>query len=120
MQAKIGAPTRELWIDDCWYECYFDKSVDVPLGPQGAQGSLCRVLLEGPAPNVRIGAARPDLCAGFVSLIVDGDVGNWSKIYLDSKPQLLEVDGKPHVLRFEDENLSVRNCGLLYCVFLDS
>ena len=59
---KIGAPTRELWIDGQWYSCYFDNRITVPIG-----GRVRSVFLEGPAPRVDIGqVARKDFCAGKV------------------------------------------------------
>ena len=47
---KVGAPTRELWIDGQWHELYFNKSGSIPIG-----SSTHDVFLEGPAPNVDIG-----------------------------------------------------------------
>ncbi len=92
---KIGAPTRELWIDGQGYECFFGSEVRIRIGQ-----SFHTLRLEGPAPEVHIGDRRPDLCAGFVRLIHNGDIHNWHKLFLDAKPQLLQLDGKPHVLRF--------------------
>ena len=45
---------------------------------------------------------RPDLCAGYVQLIIDGDLNQQVRLYLDAKPQRVDIDGKPHVLRFAD------------------
>jgi pre-mRNA cleavage complex 2 protein Pcf11 len=47
---KLGAPTRELWIDGKWYQCYFNECVRVQLG-----SLFHKVFLEGPPPNVTIG-----------------------------------------------------------------
>ena len=47
---KIGAPTRELWIDGQWHELYFNKSGNIKIG-----SSVHDVFLEGPSPNVDIG-----------------------------------------------------------------
>jgi hypothetical protein len=47
---KIGAPTRELWIDGQWHELYFNKSAKIQIGP-----TVHDVFLDGPAPNVDIG-----------------------------------------------------------------
>lgn len=60
---KIGAPTRELWIDGLGYSCYFDNSINVQIG-----NKVRTVYLGGPAPHVDIGTvARKDLCAGKFS-----------------------------------------------------
>ena len=128
---KIGAPTRELWIDGQWHELYFNKSGDIPIG-----SSIHDVFLEGPAPNVDIGnrqieillsinplyframliyfwesyykyllfflgsIPRNDLCAGTVQLIIDGNINTIVTIYLDSKPQIVNIAGKQHILKF--------------------
>lgn len=94
-QIKIGNPSRELWIDGEWYDCYFNRKIQVKIG-----GGWHSVLLDGPLPNVKIGAPRPDLCLARVFLLLDGNVDHRIPIYLDQKPQLVEVSGKPHVLRF--------------------
>ena len=47
---KVGAPTREIWIDGEGHELYFNKSANIPIGT-----SIHDVFLEGPAPNVDIG-----------------------------------------------------------------
>ena len=50
---KIGAPTRELWIDGQGHELYFNKSGSIQIGT-----SFHDVFLEGPAPNVDIGKLK--------------------------------------------------------------
>ena len=61
---KIGAPTRELWLDGRWYSCYFNNLIKVQIG-----GQLRPLHLSGPPPRVDIGrVARRDLCAGMYSL----------------------------------------------------
>ena len=93
---KLGAPTRELWIDGQWYQCYFNESIRVQLGP-----IFHRVFLEGPPPIVTIGKLPlKHICLGTVQLIIDGDINYPTTIYLDSKPQLVDIAGKPHVFRF--------------------
>lgn len=47
---KIGAPTRELWIDGQWNELYFNKKGTIRIG-----SSFHEAFLEGPPPNVDIG-----------------------------------------------------------------
>lgn len=94
---KIGSPTRELWIDSEWHECYFKQKIRVRIG-----SALHSVVLEGNPPSVAIGDPRPDLCPGYVHLIVDGnaDLNSSPRIFLDAKPQLVEIAGKPHILKF--------------------
>ena len=43
---------------------------------------------------------RNDLCVGTVQLIIDGDINTIVTIYLDSKPQLVIIAGKQHILKF--------------------
>ena len=33
---------------------------------------------------------------------IDGDLNQQVRLYLDAKPQRVDIDGKPHVLRFAD------------------
>jgi hypothetical protein len=99
-RVKIGAPTRELWIDGRWYSVYFDNLIRIPLG----NGPLKSVFLEGPPPNVDIGnLIRSDLCAGTVQLLIDGDINTSVVMFLDSKPQRVDIDGKPHIFRFVED-----------------
>jgi len=94
---KIGSPTRELWIDSEWHECYFKQKIRVRIG-----SALHTVVLEGDPPAVAIGDPRPDLCPGYVHLIIDGnpDLNASPRIFLDAKSQLVEIAGKPHILKF--------------------
>jgi len=93
---KLGAPTRELWIDGQWYQCYFNEAIRVQLGP-----TYHRVFLEGPPPTVTIGKIPLNhISLGTVQLIIDGDINYPTTIYLDSKPQIVDIAGKPHVFRF--------------------
>ena len=93
---RLGAPTRELWIDGKWYQCYFNEFIHVQIGP-----NYHKVFLEGRPPNVNIGKVPlRDICRGTVQLIVDADINNPVPIYLDSKPQRIDIAGKPHVLKF--------------------
>jgi hypothetical protein len=95
---RLGAPSRELWLDGEPYDCYFGRKIKVKI-----DNGWHSLLIDGPPPSVKIGAPRPDLCRGRVFLLPDGRVDQRIPIYLDRKPQLLEVRGKPHVLRFVDE-----------------
>lgn len=94
---KLGAPTRELYIDDKWYECYFGgMPVTVDLG-----GKKVSVKLEGPPPLVKIGTVkRTDLVVAKINLIINAR--NMVPVFLDAKPQIFEIEGKPHTLEFID------------------
>ena len=62
-RVKIGAPTREIWIDGAWYSIFFDgRPVKVNMGSR-----TWDVFLEdGAAPIVDIGKVpRKDLCLGI-------------------------------------------------------
>lgn len=82
-RVRFGAPTRELYIDGKWYECYFggpSLSIDI-------SGKMHSVQLEGPPPQVRTGVQRKDLVVGRVRLVVDAKFN--FDLYLDPKPQRL-------------------------------
>lgn len=83
---KLGAPTRELYIDDRWYECYFGgMPITVDLG-----GKKVSVKLEGPPPLVKIGTVkRTDLVVAKINLIINAR--NMVPVFLDAKPQMLVV-----------------------------
>ncbi len=87
---KLGAPTREVWLDGRWYECRFgDKAGQYGNEIRVQLGHANRSLrLEGPKPAVRPlwkSPRRPDLCAGFVSLVHNGRLPEWRKLYLVSR-----------------------------------
>lgn len=95
-RVRLGAPTRELYIDNKWYECYF-----------GGPGILIEIdreyrviKLDGPAPQVQFGGRRTDLCAGRINLIINAKT--IIPVYLDAKPQKFDIEGKIHTLRFVD------------------
>ncbi|XP_071642109.1 uncharacterized protein Pcf11 isoform X4 [Temnothorax longispinosus] len=94
---KLGAPTRELYVDDCWYECYFGgMPITIELG-----GKKVSVKLEGPPPQVKIGTVkRTDLVVAKINLIINAR--NMVPVFLDAKPQIFEIEGKPHTLEFTD------------------
>ena len=94
-QLKIGPPTREIWVDGDWYECHFNNSIPVKIG-----NHIHSVFLEGTPPQVNIGDPRPDLCLGRIFAVLNGDMNNRVPIYLDRKPQKIEIAGKPHVIQF--------------------
>ncbi|XP_014235867.1 pre-mRNA cleavage complex 2 protein Pcf11-like isoform X2 [Trichogramma pretiosum] len=94
---KLGAPTRELFINDKWYQCYFGgASIPVELN-----GKKVNVKLDGPAPQVKIGQLkRTDLVIGKINLIINAR--SMVPVFLDAKPQLIEIEGKPIILKFID------------------
>jgi pre-mRNA cleavage complex 2 protein Pcf11 len=93
---KLGAPTRELWVDGKWYQCFFNETTRVRFG-----ANFHKVFLEGPPPNVEIGKVTLNhICAGTVQVIVDGNINDPKTIYLDPKPQRIDIGGKPHIFRF--------------------
>ncbi|XP_032680257.1 uncharacterized protein LOC116848371 isoform X2 [Odontomachus brunneus] len=99
---KLGAPTRELYIDDRWYECYFGgMAITIELS-----GKKVSVKLEGPPPQVKIGTVkRTDLVVAKINLIINAR--NMVPVFLDAKPQIFEIEGKPHTLEFTDALLTV-------------
>ncbi|KAL4702134.1 hypothetical protein ACJJTC_019410 [Scirpophaga incertulas] len=96
-EIKFGAPTRELFINGRWFECFFG---DQPLGVI-IDGKPRLVHLEGPLPQVDIGKEkRTDLVAGKINLIVDAV--NMYPLYLDAKVQKFHVNGTFFTIRFVD------------------
>lgn len=94
---KFGAPTRELYINGRWYECFFGGQ---PLGVI-IDGKPRLVHLEGPMPQVDIGKAkRTDLVAGKINLIVNAT--QMYPVYLDAKVQKILVNGQYLTVRFVD------------------
>ncbi|XP_011308584.1 uncharacterized protein [Fopius arisanus] len=94
---RLGAPTRELYIDDRWYECYFGgPPITVDLGSKKVS-----IKLEGPPPQVKIGSVkRTDLVIAKINLIINART--MVPVFLDSKPQVFELDGHTHTLEFTD------------------
>uniref|UniRef100_A0A182K1H3 CID domain-containing protein n=1 Tax=Anopheles christyi TaxID=43041 RepID=A0A182K1H3_9DIPT len=100
-QMRLGAPTRELYIDDSWYECYFgDQPTTIML-----DGKPRVFKIAGPAPQVKIGDSRKDLVVGKINMIVDAKY--MIPVFLDCKPQVFEVYGVIHRLQFADFLLTV-------------
>ncbi|KAJ8720492.1 hypothetical protein PYW08_005957 [Mythimna loreyi] len=95
---KFGAPTRELYINGRWFECFFGGQ---PLGVI-IDGKPRLVHLEGPMPQVDIGKAkRTDLVAGKINLIVNAT--QMHPVYLDAKVQkILVMNGQFLTVRFVD------------------
>lgn len=94
---KYGAPTRELYINGRWHECFFGGN---PLGVI-IDGKPRLVHLEGPLPQVDIGKEkRTDLVAGKINLIVNAT--QMCPVYLDAKVQKFIVDNQVYTIRFVD------------------
>ncbi|XP_041969984.1 pre-mRNA cleavage complex 2 protein Pcf11 isoform X2 [Aricia agestis] len=94
---RFGAPTREMYINGRWYECYFGGQ---PVGVI-IDGKPRLVHLEGPLPQVDIGKIkRTDLVAGKINLIIDAT--QICPVYLDAKVQKFQVDGQFYTIRFVD------------------
>ncbi|XP_016845564.2 uncharacterized protein LOC100121739 isoform X3 [Nasonia vitripennis] len=94
---KLGTPTRELYVDDKWYECYFGgRPIMVDLGNKQVS-----MKLEGPPPQVKIGnTKRTDLVVGKINLIINAR--NMVPVFLDSKPQMFEIEDRKFTLEFID------------------
>jgi len=94
---KIGAPTRELYIDGKWYECMFGAPpITVHIGQRPVQ-----VALTHNTPSVKIGTERRlDLLAGRVTMIIDAH--SVVPVYLDLKLQHFEMEGSIYTLQFKD------------------
>ncbi|XP_063987411.1 uncharacterized protein Pcf11 isoform X2 [Diachasmimorpha longicaudata] len=108
---RLGAPTRELYIDDRWYECYFGgPSITVDLGSKKVS-----IKLEGPPPQVKIGSVkRTDLVIAKINLIINART--MVPVFLDSKPQIFELDGQNHTLEFTDSLKTVMLNGRPFAV----
>uniref|UniRef100_A0A1L8DCG8 Pre-mRNA cleavage complex 2 protein Pcf11 n=1 Tax=Nyssomyia neivai TaxID=330878 RepID=A0A1L8DCG8_9DIPT len=99
-QIRLGCPTRELYIDNQWYECFFNEPIRVELN-----GVVRTFKIEGPAPQVRIGSLRTDLVVGKINVIIDAI--HFIPIFLDGKEQQFELNGQMHTLQFADFLLTV-------------
>ena len=97
-RVKIGSPTRELWVDGVWHEAFFNTVVRIRIGARERN-----VFIDGGPPTVKIGELRPDLCLGRVFALLDGNVMDKVALFLDRKPQHLEIAGKAHVLQFVED-----------------
>lgn len=94
---RFGAPTRELYVNGRWYECYFGGP------PCGIiiDGVPRMIQLEGPPPQVTICTEkRTDLVAGKINMIVDAK--HMCPVFLDAKPQKCSINNVFFTLRFVD------------------
>ncbi|KRT84698.1 hypothetical protein AMK59_1819 [Oryctes borbonicus] len=94
-KVKLGGPSRELHIDDKWYECFIGgPGIRIELN-----GEFILVKIEGPPPQVKIGQIkRTDLVAGKINLIVDAKT--MVPVFLDGKLQKFDINGQTHTLKF--------------------
>lgn len=100
-QIRFGTPTRELYIDNEWYECYFgDPAVGIVLN-----GKLHSFRIDGPAPQVRIGNVRNDLVVGKIDMYVDMTIK--VPLFLDAQVQMFQVNNQVHTIQFADYFLTV-------------
>lgn len=95
-QIKFGSPTRELYIDNNFYECYFNNQpTQIVLNDQ-----LRMVRIEGNAPEVKIGRKRNDLVLGLINIVIDAEI--MVPVFLDTTVQYFEYKGKIFTLQFAD------------------
>ncbi|RZC34227.1 pre-mRNA cleavage complex 2 protein Pcf11, partial [Asbolus verrucosus] len=96
-KVRLGAPSREIFINGKPYECYFGgPGITIDLN-----GQMTVVKLDGPPPQVKIGTVkRMDLVAGKVNLIIDAKI--LVPVFLDAKVQKFVIDGETHTLKFVD------------------
>ncbi|XP_055704060.1 uncharacterized protein LOC129802348 isoform X2 [Phlebotomus papatasi] len=99
-QIRLGCPTRELYIDNKWYECFFNDPIRVELN-----GVMRTIKIDGPPPQVRIGSLRTDLVVGKINVIIDAVL--FIPVFLDGNEQQFEIDGQVHTLQFADFLLTV-------------
>lgn len=100
-QIKFGSPTRELYIDNHYYECYFNNQpTQIVL-----HDKLRQVRIEGKAPEVRIGKKRIDLVLGRIYIVIDAEM--MVPVFLDTTVQYFEYKNKIFTLQFADFFLSV-------------
>lgn len=100
-QIKFGSPTRELYIDSHFYECYFNNQpTQIVLNDK-----LRMVRIEGNAPEVKIGRKRNDLVLGLINIVIDAEV--MVPVFLDTTVQYFEFKGKIFTLQFADFFLCV-------------
>lgn len=100
-QIRFGSPTRELYIDSEWYECFFgDPPVGIVL-----DNKLHVFHIDGPAPQVRIGNLRTDLVVGKVDMFVD--MTTKITLFLDAQVQMFQFNNQMHTIQFADYFLTV-------------
>jgi pre-mRNA cleavage complex 2 protein Pcf11 len=100
-QIKFGTPTRELYIDDHFYECYFNnQTTQIVLNDK-----VRKVRIEGKAPEVKIGTKRNDIVLGLINMMIGAEI--MVPVFLDTTLQYFEYKGQIYTLQFADFFLSV-------------
>ncbi len=100
-QIKFGSPTREIYIDENFYECYFNnQTTQIILGDK-----VRRVRIEGKAPEVKIGQPRRDMVLGLINMMIDAEIV--VPVFLDTTMQYFEYKNQIFTLQFADFFLSV-------------
>lgn len=93
---KFGVPSRELYIGEHWYECFFGgRQIQIPI-----DGKLHTLRVEGPPPQVNLGKVRQDLVIAKINMIIDAKCV--IPVFLDAKPQAFTIDDEKHVIQFAD------------------
>lgn len=93
---RFAFPSRELYIDEHWYEVYFGG----PAMPIPINNKMHLLQAEGPPPQVHIGILRRDLVVGKINMIIDAR--NIIPVFLDANPQTFIIDGQQHFIEFAD------------------
>ncbi|KNC29047.1 hypothetical protein FF38_00279, partial [Lucilia cuprina] len=98
---RFGFPSRELYIDEHWYEIYFGgPPISVPI-----RNKIHMLKAEGPPPQVNIGPLRRDLVVGKINMIVDAH--NVIPLFLDARMQTFKLGDNEHTIQFADSLLTV-------------
>ncbi|KAM7343587.1 pcf11 cleavage and polyadenylation factor subunit isoform 2-T2 [Cochliomyia hominivorax] len=98
---RFGFPSRELYIDEHWYEIYFGgPPISVPI-----RNKMHMLKAEGPPPQVNIGPLRRDLVVGKINMIVDAH--NVIPLFLDARMQTFKLGENEHTIQFADNLLTV-------------
>lgn len=94
-KVKLGAPSREIYIDHVPYQCFFESpGIRIDLS-----GTSVHVRLEGERPQAKIGELkRTDLVAGKINLFINAVI--IVPVYLDAKLQKFMIDGDTNTLKF--------------------
>ncbi|KAL5287081.1 hypothetical protein ACFFRR_008182 [Megaselia abdita] len=93
---KFGVPSRELYIGENWYECFFGgRQIQIPI-----DGKMHTLRVEGPPPQVNLGKVRQDLVIAKINMIIDAKCV--IPVFLDAKPQAFTIDDEKHVIQFAD------------------
>lgn len=102
---RFGLPSRELYIDEHWYEIFFGgPCLSIPI-----QNKLHVIKAEGPPPQINVGPLRFDLVVGKLNMYVDSLT---IPLFIDAKPQKFKLNGTEHIVQFADNLLTVLTDGV--------